>query len=63
MFFGNTLSLLFSSYFLDDMVGVVCGLLVFVVSAVETVIGLCIFVLYFRLMGELNVNLITLLKG
>lgn len=63
MFLGNTLNFLFSSYILDDIIGLVCGLLIFVVSAVETIIGLCIFILYFRIVGELKVNLITLLKS
>jgi NADH:ubiquinone oxidoreductase subunit K len=63
MFLGNTLSFLFGAYILDDIVGLVCGLLIFVISAVETVIGLCIFVLYFRIIGELDVSFITLLKS
>nr|UNJ18890.1 NADH dehydrogenase subunit 4L [Cyanidiaceae sp.] len=52
-----------SSFFLDDIIGQVFALMVLSVAAAESSIGLAILVVYYRVRGNISVELINLLKG
>nr|UNJ18856.1 NADH dehydrogenase subunit 4L [Cyanidioschyzonaceae sp. 1 FvB-2021] len=51
------------SVFLDDVVGQVFCLTVLTVAAAESAIGLAILVVYYRICGNISVELINLIKG
>jgi len=51
------------SVYLDDVVGQFFVLCVISVAAAESVIGLAILVIFYRLRGGISLDLITLLKG
>nr|YP_010007678.1 NADH dehydrogenase subunit 4L [Cyanidium caldarium]QNR39856.1 NADH dehydrogenase subunit 4L [Cyanidium caldarium] len=52
-----------SSFFLDDIIGQIFALMVLSVAAAESSIGLAILVVYYRIRGNISVELINLLKG
>nr|YP_009968202.1 NADH dehydrogenase subunit 4L [Cyanidiococcus yangmingshanensis]QMX77303.1 NADH dehydrogenase subunit 4L [Cyanidiococcus yangmingshanensis]QNR39891.1 NADH dehydrogenase subunit 4L [Cyanidiococcus yangmingshanensis]UNJ18928.1 NADH dehydrogenase subunit 4L [Cyanidioschyzonaceae sp. 2 FvB-2021] len=51
------------SVFLDDVVGQLFCLIVLTVAAAESAIGLAILVVYYRICGNISVELINLMKG
>jgi NADH:ubiquinone oxidoreductase subunit K len=63
MFLGTSLNFLFSSYIFDDILGVVFALVIFVVAAIESVIGLSILVVYYRVFGTVSVDFAVMLKS
>lgn len=63
MLVGINLNFLVYSLYLDDIMGEVISLYILTVAAAESAIGLAILVLYYRLRGVIEVNLINMLKG
>jgi NADH-quinone oxidoreductase subunit K len=53
----------FFSVFIDDIVGELFALFVLTVAAAESSIGLALLVVYYRIRGNIDVELISLLKG
>nr|WFG74051.1 NADH dehydrogenase subunit 4L [Cavernulicola chilensis] len=58
----NFTFIIFSVY-LDDLVGQIFALLVLTVAASESAIGLAILVVYYRIRGDISVELISLTRG
>lgn len=54
-------SILFS-FFLDDLLGQLVIFFIITIAATESALGLAIIVVYYRLRGSLNLNLINVLK-
>nr|YP_010204200.1 NADH dehydrogenase subunit 4L [Ahnfeltia fastigiata]UAT97945.1 NADH dehydrogenase subunit 4L [Ahnfeltia fastigiata] len=63
MFLAVSFNLIFSSIYLDDIVGQVFSLLILTVAAAESSIGLAILVVYYRIRGTITVELMSLTKG
>jgi len=57
------LLLIFFSVYLDDILGQIFSLYVLTVAAAESAIGLAILVAYYRLRGNISVEIISFLKG
>lgn len=55
--------LVLSSLYLDDLFGQLLVLFVFATAASEAAVGLALFILYYRFLGLLSVDTITVLKG
>lgn len=51
------------SVYLDDIVGQMFTLIVLTVAAAESAIGLALLVVYYRIRGNISVELINLIKG
>lgn len=58
----NFTFIIFSVY-LDDVVGQLFAMIVLTVAASESAIGLAILVVYYRIRGNISVELINLMKG
>lgn len=58
----NLLFVFFSLY-LDDLTGQAFSLYILTVAAAESAIGLAILVAYYRLRGNINIEMISFLKG
>ena len=56
-------NLIFSSIYLDDIVGQIFALLVLTVAAAESSIGLAVLVVYYRIRTTIVVELMNLTKG
>ena len=56
-------NLIFSSIYLDDIVGQIFALLVLTVAAAESSVGLAILVVYYRIRTTIVVELMNLTKG
>lgn len=56
-------NLLIFSSFLDDALGELFTLFLFSIAASESAIGLAILVAYYKLKGDISLDLINLLKG
>ena len=54
---------IFSSIYLDDIVGQIFSLLILTVAAAESSIGLAILVIYYRIRTTITVELMNLTKG
>lgn len=54
---------IFSSIYLDDIVGQIFSLLVLTVAAAESSIGLAVLVVYYRIRTTIVVELMNLTKG
>jgi NADH-quinone oxidoreductase subunit K len=52
-----------TSVYTDDYVGQILAIFVLTVAAAESSIGLAILVIYFRIIGSVNIELISLLRG
>nr|UAT97971.1 NADH dehydrogenase subunit 4L [Ahnfeltia fastigiata] len=63
MFLAVSFNLIFSSIYLDDIVGQIFSLLILTVAAAESSIGLAILVVYYRIRGTITVELMSLTKG
>jgi NADH-quinone oxidoreductase subunit K len=57
------MNLLFSAFYLDDILGEIFVIIVLTVAAAESSIGLAILIIYYRLRGTIIINFINLLKG
>jgi NADH-quinone oxidoreductase subunit K len=63
MFLTISFNLIFSSIYLDDIVGQIFALLILTVAAAESSIGLAILVVYYRIRNTISVELMSLTKG
>lgn len=63
MFLTVSFILIFSSIYLDDIVGQIFSLLILTVAASESSIGLAILVVYYRIRSNITIELINLTKG
>jgi len=63
MLLAVNLTLIGFSLYLDDVIGQVFALFVLTVAASESAIGLAILVVYYRLRGSINLNMVKVLKG
>lgn len=63
MFLSISFNLIFSSIYLDDIIGQVFSLLILSVAAAESSIGLAILVIYYRIRNTITVELMSLTKG
>jgi len=63
MFLSTSFIFIFSSIYLDDVLGQIFSLLILTVAAAESSIGLAILVVYFRIRNSITVELMNLTKG
>jgi NADH:ubiquinone oxidoreductase subunit K len=63
LFFGINLTFAWSSVLLDDLMGQLFFLYVLTVAGAESGVGLAILVSYYRLRGEIWLDLVNKLKG
>jgi len=63
MLLNINLILVLSSLYLDDFFGQLLVLFIFATAASEAAVGLALFILYYRFLGLLSVDLITIVKG
>lgn len=63
MFLTISFSLVFSSIYLDDIIGQIFSLLILTIAAAESSIGLAILVIYYRVRSNILVELMNLTKG
>lgn len=57
MLLGVTLFIILSGYILDDMIGLLWGVIVLLLTGIESAIGLTILVNYNKLKGSLPTNI------
>jgi len=57
------LNFIFSSIFLDDLMGIIYSLINLTSAASESAIGLGLLIIYYRIKGSISLDLITLLKS
>lgn len=57
------INFIFSSIFLDDLLGIVYSLINLTSAASESAIGLALLISFYRLKGGISLDLITLLKA
>lgn len=63
LFLSITFSLIYSSFYFDDIVGQIFSLLILTVAAAESSIGLAILVIYYRVRYTITVEFMNLMKG
>lgn len=63
MFLAASFNFIFSSIYLDDIIGQIFSLLILTVAAAESSIGLAILVIYYRIRSDITVELMNLVKG
>lgn len=63
LFFSLSLNFVLSAYYLDDVLGEVFFLYILTVAGAESGVGLAILVAYYRLRGEVWLDMIDKLKG
>lgn len=63
MLIGINMNFIVGSVYMDDILGEVISLYILTVAAAEAAIGLAVLVLYYRLRGVIDVNIINILKG
>ena len=63
MLLSINLNFIIYSAYLDDVMGQVFALLILIVAAAESAIGLAILVVYYRVRGSISVENIHLLRG
>jgi NADH-quinone oxidoreductase subunit K len=57
------LMLLFSAFYLDDILGEIFVVIILTVAAAESSIGLAILIIYYRVRGNISIESINFLKG
>ena len=57
------LNFVLASFYLDDIYGFLFSLFILTIAACESAIGLAILILYFRIRGKIQIDLIATLKG
>lgn len=63
LFFGLNITFAWTSLFLDDLMGQIFFLYILTVAGAESGVGLAILVSYYRLRGEIWLDLVNKLKG
>ena len=63
LFLSISFYLIYSSFYLDDLLGQIFSLLILTVAAAESSIGLAILVIYFRVRYNITVEFMNLMKG
>jgi len=63
MLVGVNLMYILYGVYLDDIMGQIMSIYILTIAAAEAAIGLAILVLYYRIRGVIEVNLIQSLKG
>nr|YP_009515536.1 NADH dehydrogenase subunit 4L [Montagnia macrospora]AVK39490.1 NADH dehydrogenase subunit 4L [Montagnia macrospora] len=63
LFLSASTLFIFSSVYLDDIVGQVFAIAILTVAASESAIGLAILVIYYRIRSTISVELMYLMKG
>jgi len=63
LFLSISFFLIYSSFYLDDLLGQIFSLLILTVAAAESSIGLAILVIYFRVRYNITVEFMNLMKG
>lgn len=63
LFFSINLNFVLMSNFLDDIIGEIFFIYVLAVAGAESGVGLAIVVAYYRLRGEVWLDVVNLLKG
>ena len=63
MLLGLGLNFIFISFYLDNMDGFIFSLFILTVAAAEAALGLALAVLFFKIRGSIEVDLINTLKG
>lgn len=63
LFLSISFYLIYSSFYLDDLIGQVFSLLILTVAAAESSIGLAILVIYFRIRHNITIEFMNLMKG
>ena len=63
LFLSVSFFLIYSSFYLDDLLGQIFSLLILTVAAAESSIGLAILVIYFRVRHNITVEFMNLMKG
>nr|YP_009325899.1 NADH dehydrogenase subunit 4L [Vertebrata lanosa]APC24940.1 NADH dehydrogenase subunit 4L [Vertebrata lanosa] len=63
LFLTVSFYLIYSSFYLDDLLGQIFSLLILTVAAAESSIGLAILVIYFRVRYNITIEFMNLMKG
>ena len=63
LFLSISFFFIYSSFYLDDLVGQIFSLLILTVAAAESSIGLAILVIYFRVRHNITIEFMNLMKG
>nr|YP_010620119.1 NADH dehydrogenase subunit 4L [Melanothamnus gigas]WAX04155.1 NADH dehydrogenase subunit 4L [Melanothamnus gigas] len=63
LFLSISFSLIYSSFYLDDIIGQIFSILILTVAAAESSIGLAILVIYYRIRHNITIEFMNLLKG
>ena len=63
LFLSASCLFIFSSIYLDDIIGQIFAILILTVAASESAIGLAILVIYYRIRSTISVELMNLMKG
>ena len=63
MLLAVNLNFIIFSVYLDDIMGQIFSLFILTVAASESAIGLAILVVYYRLRGSINIDVVNSLKG
>ena len=63
LFLASSALFIYSSIYLDDIVGQIFAILILTVAASESAIGLAILVIYYRIRSTISVELMYLMKG
>ena len=63
LFLSASSFFVFSSIYLDDIIGQIFAILILTVAASESAIGLAILVIYYRIRSIISVELMDLMKG
>ncbi len=59
---SNNLNFIIASVYLDDMIGQMFGLFILTLAASEGSLGLSILILYFKLRGNVNIDIKNMLR-
>jgi len=63
LFLSGTLNFIFFSIYLDDLIGQIFALCIISVTGAESALALSILVSFFRLRGDISIDVISNLKG
>lgn len=59
MLLGVTLSIILSGYNNDDILGIIMGIIILIITGIESAIGLTILINYYKLKGNLSISFIS----
>nr|YP_010620073.1 NADH dehydrogenase subunit 4L [Pterosiphonia complanata]WAX04086.1 NADH dehydrogenase subunit 4L [Pterosiphonia complanata] len=63
LFLSISFNLIYSSFYLDDIMGQIFSLLILTVAAAESSIGLALLVVYYRVRYNITIEMMNLMKG